>query len=71
VYQVTEKLQLGGEIFFQTPQASGDRSAPGFNLGGSYDLNSTYHLLFSAGEGLANQAVTNRLSTYLAVQVTF
>jgi hypothetical protein len=71
LYQFTDALQLGGEAFLQTAQARGARDAPGFNLGGSYDLSRTYHLLFSAGQGLANVAVTNRLSFYLALQITF
>jgi len=71
LYQLTDSLQLGGEAFLQTAQLRGMQSALGFNLGGSYDLNSTYHLLFSAGQGLANQATTNRFSVYLALQVTF
>lgn len=71
LYQLTDGLQLGGEVFLQTAQISGMKNAPGFNLGGSYDLSSTYHLLFSAGQGLANQSTTNRFSIYLALQVTF
>ena len=70
-YQCTRALQLGGELFEQTAQRSGGRSAPGFNLGGSYDLSRLYHLLFSAGRGLANVSATNRLAGYLALQVTF
>jgi hypothetical protein len=66
LYQFTDALQLGGEVFLQTAQVRGARSAPGFNLGGSYDFSSTYHLLFSAGQGLANQSVTNVFSYYLA-----
>jgi|SRR5271165_1292242 len=71
LYQLTDAFQVGGEIFVQTAQAVGEKNAPGFNLGGSYDLSQTYHLLFSAGQGLANQAITNRFSAYLALQVTF
>ncbi len=71
LYQLTDALQLGGEIFLQTAQAPGARDSPGFNLGGSYDLSHTYHVLFSAGQGLANQSATNRFSFYLALQTTF
>ena len=71
LYQFTEAFQLGGEAFLQTAQMRGERNAPGFNLGGSYDLNKTCHLLFSAGQGLANVSTTNRASFYLGLQVTF
>jgi hypothetical protein len=71
LYQVTDALQLGGEVFLQTAQVRGAKNAPGFNLGGSYDINRTYHLLFSAGQGLANQATTNLFAYYIALQITF
>jgi hypothetical protein len=71
LYQVTDDLQLGGEVFLQTAEAPGGKNAPGFNLGGSYALTQDYHLLFSVGEGLANQSTTNRFSAYLALQVIY
>ena len=71
LYQFTDALQLGGELFQQTAQTRGARNAPGFNIGGSYDLSAMYHVLFSAGQGVANVAVTNRFSSYVALQVTF
>jgi hypothetical protein len=71
LYRFTEALQFGGEIFLQTAQAPGGKDAPGFNLGGSYALNETLSLLFSAGTGLANRADTNRFTGYLALQVTY
>jgi hypothetical protein len=43
----------------------------GFNLGGQYDLTGDYHLLFSAGRGLANADTSNRFSAYLALQVNY
>ena len=39
-----------------------------FNLGGQYNFDEHYHLLFSAGRDLDGP---NRFSTYLAVQFTF
>jgi Putative MetA-pathway of phenol degradation len=71
LYQVTEALQLGGEAFLQTAEAPGEKDEPGFNIGGKYDLAEDYHLLFSAGRGLANAETTNRLSAYLALQVNY
>lgn len=71
LYQLTEKLQLGGEAYLQTAEAPGDRDAPGFNLGGSYGLAEDVNLLFSAGFGLANASENNRFSGYLGLQVIY
>jgi hypothetical protein len=71
LYQVTETLQLGGEVFYQAAQTSGGRDAPGFNLGGTYGITEDYHLLFSAGRGLDDASATNRFSAYLALQVIY
>ncbi len=79
--KVTDSLQLGGEIFHQTSSTIaapgtagfplGAKDATGFNLGGTYDFDKTYHLLFSAGTGLENREISNEFSFYLALQVTF
>jgi len=71
LYQFTEKLQFGGELYLQTAEAPGDRDAPGFNLGGSYELAEDLNLLFSAGCGLANASENNRFSGYLGLQVIY
>ncbi|HXS42321.1 MAG TPA: hypothetical protein VN766_19160 [Stellaceae bacterium] len=68
--QVTDNLALGGEIFHQTADTVGGADQTGFNLGGIYDFNEHYHLLFSAGRGLQNAASTNEFSYYLALQWT-
>ncbi|HEX4504839.1 MAG TPA: transporter [Alphaproteobacteria bacterium] len=71
LYQFTEKLQFGGEVYLQTAEAPGDKDAPGFNLGGSYGLAEDLNLLFSAGCGLANASENNRFSGYLGLQVIY
>ena len=71
LYQFTQALQLGGEVFQQTAERAGDRNAPGFNLGGSYDLSRHTHLLLSAGRGLGRATSVNRFSGYFALQLTF
>lgn len=80
-YQLTDRLALGGEVFYQTRSTTGGPGSPGyplgsrdsagFNLGGTYDFNQTYHLLFSGGRGFLNAPTTNEFSYYLALQVTF
>ncbi len=79
--KITDSLQLGGEIFHQTSSSTagpgaagfplGTRDTTGFNIGGTYDFDKTYHLLFSAGTGLENRESSNEFSFYLALQVTF
>ncbi len=71
LYKVTSALQLGSELFLQTAQQRGAKDACGFNIGGSYDISPTYHVLFSVGQGLMNRNATNRLSFYFAVQTSF
>jgi hypothetical protein len=80
-YHVTAALTLGGELYHQTSSATGgpgsagyplgSEDTTGFNVGGTYDFNKTYHLLFSAGRGLENVSATNVFSYYLALQVTY
>lgn len=69
--QVTDQLALGGEIFNQTATMVGDHDSTGFNLGGVYDFNDDFHLLFSAGRGLTHAATSNEFSYYIAFQWTF
>jgi hypothetical protein len=80
-YQITDSLALGGEVFHETASLAGGPGNPGyplgskdttgFNFGGTYDFDKTYHLLFSLGRGLQNASATNAFSYYLALQVTF
>lgn len=69
--KVTEELTLGGEIFHQTADTVGGKDSTGFNLGGFYNFNENYHLLFSAGRGLQHATTTNQFSYYLGLQLTF
>jgi hypothetical protein len=69
--QVTKQLAIGAEIFHDTAMTVGGRESAGFNVGGVYDFNEHYHLLFSAGRGLRDARDTNELSYYLALQKTF
>jgi hypothetical protein len=69
--RITDKLTLGGEVFHQTADTADGEDSSGFNLGGFYDFTETYHLLFSAGQGIENAPGTNEFSYYLAFQWTF
>lgn len=71
LYQWTDNLKVGGELFRETATAIGENSTSGFNLGGIYDFNDDYHLLFSVGKGLSNVSSTNKLTVYWALQVIY
>ncbi len=68
--KVSDRLALGVELFHQTPSEIGGAQATGFNLGGVYDFNEHYHLLFSLGRGLQHASETNAFSWYLGLQIT-
>lgn len=68
--KITDDLALGGEIFHQTADTLTGRDTTGFNLGGIYDFNDHYHLLFSAGRGLQNVTTTNEFTYYFGIQWT-
>jgi hypothetical protein len=68
--KVTEKLTLGGEVFYQTATSIFGKDSAGFNLGGVYDVDEHDHILFSAGRGFLNASATNQYSWYLGWQIT-
>ncbi len=71
LYQFTPSLQLGGELFHETPHTQFGPSITGFNLGGRYRLAQDYNLLLSAGRELESIEATNKYSIYLALQVLY
>jgi hypothetical protein len=65
-------LRLLSAVMSRQPKhARYDKGSSGFNLGGTYDLNENYHLLFSAGRGIQNAMDTNQFSYYLGLQLTY
>ncbi len=69
--QVTDTLQLGVEVFHQTPDAPGALATTSLGVGARYDLNDTFHLLGYVGRGIQNTDETNRFNWYTSVLVTF
>lgn len=69
--KVTDKLVIGGELFYQTASVIGEKDSTGFNIGAIYDFNEHNHLLLSAGRGIQNTAGTNLFSWYIAYQITY
>ena len=69
--RITPELQLGLEIYHQTPDQKGARQTTGVGLGAIYDVNEHYHLMASAGPGIQNPSATNRASWYVALLFTY
>ncbi len=69
--KITDKLTLGGEIFYQTADTIDGVDSAGFNIGGQYDFDEHNHLLFSAGRGFLHAQETNLYSWYLGWQITY
>jgi hypothetical protein len=68
--KITEKLSIGGEVFYETADTVDGVDSAGFNIGLIYDVDEHNHLLFSAGRGFLHAAETNQFSWYLAWQIT-
>lgn len=71
LYEISPKLQVGGEVFHESPNSTGGLDTVGFNLGGVYSLVKDNNILFSVGKGFKNASLTNQLSAYLALQVLY
>jgi hypothetical protein len=69
--QMTPELQVGLEIFHQTPDTKGGQATTSIGAGFHYDVSSTFHLLGYLGRGIQNADETDRLNWYAAVLVTF
>jgi hypothetical protein len=64
---LSEKITLGGELFYTTPQEVGQSSETGFNVGGFLNLTEEHHVLLSAGRDIHGP---NRFFMYLGYQLT-
>jgi hypothetical protein len=65
---ISDKLMVGGELFYRTPDSVDAAHSNGFNLGGEWNFNEQHHLLFSAGRDIDGP---NRFTVYLAFQWTY
>ncbi len=71
LYEISPKLQFGGEVFHESSNTVDGIDSSGFNLGGSFNLMHDKNILFSVGKGLKNASSTNQLSVYLALQALY
>src|SRR5690348_12153410 len=69
--QISPQLQLGVELYHQTPDGRGARQTTGVGVGAIYDLSDNLHLMASAGPGIQNADATNQASWYVAVLFTY
>jgi len=70
-YRFSARWTLGAEIFYSGPPVDGQRAGVGFNVGGFFAVGPRSQILFSAGRGLVNAALSNRVSAYLGAQFGF
>jgi hypothetical protein len=53
--EINERLELGVELFGNSPKEHGDRSALAFNVGGTWKLSKQLNLLFSGGRDIVGE----------------
>jgi len=70
-YDIDENWTLGGEVFYTSAAVVGQQGGLGFNIGGLYNINDTYHILFSAGRNITNAEKVNSFSSFVGLQITF
>ncbi|MGH6878281.1 MAG: transporter [Rhizomicrobium sp.] len=68
--QITNNLQLGGEIFGQTRSAVGFGASTAVGLAALYDLSGEWHLVGSVDTGIVNAREADRVSYNLALKWT-
>ena len=69
--QVSANLQVGLELFHQTPDTQGGEATTSVGAGVKYDLSDSLHLLGYLGRGIQNAEATDRFNWYTAVLFTF
>ncbi len=70
-HKLTDNLDLGLELFHQTPNVPGGAQTTSVGLGATYDLNDNYHLMGYVGRGIQDADETDRFNWYTSLLVTF
>ena len=68
---INESWTLGGEVYYASAQEKDKKGGAGFNVGGIYNINDTYHLLLSVGRNFTNARQLNLITYYAGIQLTF
>jgi hypothetical protein len=69
--QVTTKLQLGMEVFHQTPDIQGGAASTSLGVGARYDLRDNIHLLGYVNRGVLNVQQSDQFTWCGSVLFTF
>lgn len=55
-YDFSDALMLGGELYYQSPDAADAKSAVAFNVGGSINPSGKFHIIFSVGHSVVHES---------------
>lgn len=55
-YDFSERVTLGGELYYQSADAADSESAVAFNVGGSINPSEKFHVIFSVGHSLMHES---------------
>jgi len=54
-YDLSDKVTLGGEVFYKTAATIDSKGYLGFNLGGFINFSEKFHFIFSAGQSITGE----------------
>ncbi|MGD0711746.1 MAG: hypothetical protein ABR968_11290 [Bacteroidales bacterium] len=60
-YDISSVITLGGELYYHSSDAVGNKSVAAINTGGFINVTKRFHIIFSVGHSLINESFT---STY-------
>jgi len=63
-YDISPALTLGGELYYHSADTGNSKSGTGFNLGGSVNPSTKFHIIFSFGHSITN---THTVNSYLGL----
>ena len=66
-----ERLNLGGEVYYQSADVSGGKDFAGINLGVAYKLTDHLSLLAAGGPGIKNASDNGRYDYYLSLKFDY
>ena len=69
--ELSERLQLGAEIFHEGRDADDGRAFTGVNVGGTYRLDAHWSLLGSAGPGVQHAREQGRYNVYVSLKADY
>ena len=65
-YQISDRLNIGVDIFHEADQLEVETSSRGYSLGGIYSIDKHNRLLFSVGHAVEDESAQKRYFSYLA-----